>query len=118
MRYYPVYLDLRERPCVIVGGGQVAERKALSLLEAGADVTVVSPTLTRKLQDLSLSGKISHTSKKIRRHRTSPAAFLVIAATDSSGSEQRDRQALQEAAGAGERRRAAGREQLHRPFRG
>ena len=71
MRYYPVFLDLRDRPCVIVGGGRVAERKAISLLEAGADVTVVSPTLTPKLQTLSLSGKITHKTKALRgpRHR-------------------------------------------------
>jgi len=82
MRYYPAYLDLRERPCIIVGGGPVAERKALTLLEAGADVTVVSPTLTRKLQDLSLSGKIDHRSKKFE-DKDLAGAFLVIAATDS-----------------------------------
>ena len=50
MKYYPIYLDLRERPCVVIGGGRVAERKALSLLEAGADVTVVSPSLSPKLR--------------------------------------------------------------------
>lgn len=82
MRYYPVYLDLRERPCIIVGGGQVAERKVLALLEAGADITVVSPKLTRKLQDLSLSGKISHRLKKFEDKDLS-GEFLVIAATDS-----------------------------------
>ncbi len=82
MRYYPVYLDLRERPCLIVGGGPVAERKALTLLEAGAEVTVVSPTLSRKLQDLSLSGKITHRAKKFEDKDIS-GEFLVIAATDS-----------------------------------
>ncbi|OGW40692.1 MAG: hypothetical protein A2010_02405 [Nitrospirae bacterium GWD2_57_9] len=82
MKYYPVYLDLRDRPCVIAGGGGVAERKTLSLLEAGADVTVVSPSLTPKLQELSLSGKISHRLKKFE-DRDMEHAYLVIAATDS-----------------------------------
>jgi len=63
VKYYPVYLDVRERPCVVIGGGRVAERKALSLLEAGADVTVVSPSLTPKLSELSGSGKIRHLRK-------------------------------------------------------
>jgi siroheme synthase-like protein len=58
MKYYPVNLDLRERRCVVVGGGQVAERKTLSLLESGAEVTVVSPSLTPKLADLVASGKV------------------------------------------------------------
>ena len=34
MRYYPVFLDVRERPCVVVGGGRVAERKAIALFES------------------------------------------------------------------------------------
>lgn len=82
MRYYPAYLDLRERPCVVVGGGVVAERKALSLLEAGADVTIISPALTPKLQELSGSGKITHFPKNFDEEDLS-GAYLVIAATDS-----------------------------------
>ena len=82
MRYYPVFLDLRDRPCVIVGGGRVAERKALSLLEAGADVTVISPRLTPKLETLSLSGKITHKPRVFDDHDLA-GSHLVIAATDS-----------------------------------
>jgi precorrin-2 dehydrogenase len=82
MKYYPVYLDLRDRPCLIVGGGQVAERKTLSLLEAGANVTVISPSLTQKLQELSQSGKIIHLPKTFD-DKDLTGALLVIAATDS-----------------------------------
>ncbi|HLE41947.1 MAG TPA: bifunctional precorrin-2 dehydrogenase/sirohydrochlorin ferrochelatase [Nitrospirota bacterium] len=82
MKYYPVYLDVRERPCVVIGGGRVAERKALSLLEAGADVTVVSPSLTPKLSELSGSGKIRHLQKLFEEKDLS-GAFVVIAASGS-----------------------------------
>lgn len=82
MKYYPVYLDLRERLCVVVGGGQVAERKALSLLEAGADVVLISPSVTPQLQELSLSGKIVHRTKTFE-DKDIFGAQLVIAATDS-----------------------------------
>ncbi len=82
MKFYPAYLDLRDHPCLVVGGGPVAERKALSLLEAGADVTVVSPDLTSKLKELSRSGKISH-RKKMFDEQDLSGAFIVIAATDS-----------------------------------
>ena len=54
---YPVTLDLVDKECLVVGGGGVAERKVLSLLECGAIITVVSPALTtmlRKLADTSL----------------------------------------------------------------
>jgi len=81
MRYYPVNLDLRERRCVVVGGGQVAERKTLSLLEAGADVTIVSPVLTPKLADLSASGKVLHAPALFHEAHLA-GAYLVIAATN------------------------------------
>ncbi len=83
MKYYPAYLDLRERPCVVIGGGAVAERKTLALLEAGADVSIISPALTPKLQELSDSGKISHLPKKYEEQDLT-GEFLVIAATPSA----------------------------------
>lgn len=81
MKYYPVNLDLRERRCVVVGGGQVAERKTLSLLEAGADVTVVSPSLTPKLADLAASGKVLQAPALFQEAHLA-GAHLVIAATN------------------------------------
>lgn len=82
MKFYPAFLDLRERPCFVIGGGKVAERKALSLLEAGADVTIVSPTLTPKLRELASSAKINHFPRPFAEGDIS-GAFLVIVATDS-----------------------------------
>ena len=43
MKYYPVFLDLKDRPVLVVGAGRVALRKTRGLLEAGARVTVVAP---------------------------------------------------------------------------
>ncbi len=80
MKFYPAYLDLRDRPCLVVGGGPVAERKALSLLEAGADVTVVSPDLTSKLRELSQSGKISHLQKTFDEQDLSGVCIVIAAA--------------------------------------
>jgi precorrin-2 dehydrogenase/sirohydrochlorin ferrochelatase len=82
MKYYPAYLDLRDRPCLVIGGGVVAERKALGLVEAGADVTVISPTLTPQLQTLATSGKIIH-HNKLFDEKDLAGACLVVAATDS-----------------------------------
>jgi precorrin-2 dehydrogenase/sirohydrochlorin ferrochelatase len=48
VNYYPAFLNLHGKKAVVVGGGKVAERKALALLEAGAQVTVISPTLTSR----------------------------------------------------------------------
>ena len=47
--YYPVFLNIRGKRCVVVGGGEVALRKVKALLECGANVTVVSPALCLEL---------------------------------------------------------------------
>ncbi len=80
-RYYPISLDLRERACVVVGGGAVAEQKVLGLLEAGARVLVVSPVLSWRLEDLAAQGVIE---VRRRRYRGGDleGAFVAIAATD------------------------------------
>lgn len=53
MRYYPIYLDVRDRICLVVGGGAVGARKAQTLLRAGARVKVVSPDATDELKALA-----------------------------------------------------------------
>lgn len=58
MGYYPIFVDLAGRRCVVVGGGRVAERKVDGLLAAGAAVTVVSPALTERLRGWHDAGKI------------------------------------------------------------
>jgi siroheme synthase-like protein len=56
--YYPIYLNLKNRRLVVVGGGSVAERKVVSLLDSGASVVVVSPRVTKRLAALAASGSI------------------------------------------------------------
>ncbi len=56
--YYPVFLNLQGRKCLVAGGGRIALRKATSLLEHGADVTVVSPRLCKGLSKLADDGRI------------------------------------------------------------
>ncbi len=51
-RYYPVSLDVAGRPCLVVGGGPVAARKARNLLECGASVTVIAPALSADMEAL------------------------------------------------------------------
>ncbi len=58
MKYYPVFLDVADRPCLVVGGGDVAARKLESLLEAGAKPTVVSPRAVDAIERLAAQGRI------------------------------------------------------------
>jgi uroporphyrin-III C-methyltransferase / precorrin-2 dehydrogenase / sirohydrochlorin ferrochelatase len=81
MTFYPVFLNLGGRHCVVVGGGAIAEQKVVGLLEAEARVTVVSPTLTWKLEDLASTGAIEVRRRPYQRGDLE-GAFLAIAATD------------------------------------
>ncbi|HTP66060.1 MAG TPA: bifunctional precorrin-2 dehydrogenase/sirohydrochlorin ferrochelatase [Geobacteraceae bacterium] len=83
MRYFPVNLDIRGKPVVIVGGGAVAGRKCLSLLAAGAHVTVVAPALTETLMKCVNRGDVTHIARNYARGDLS-GALLVFAATDCS----------------------------------
>ncbi len=80
--YYPAFLDLSGRLCLVVGGGTVAQRKAEALLEAGALVTVVSPRLTKGLKALAEDGAISAMVRRYRRGDLRQAV-LVVAATNN-----------------------------------
>jgi uroporphyrin-III C-methyltransferase/precorrin-2 dehydrogenase/sirohydrochlorin ferrochelatase len=81
MEFLPVFMNLRGRPALVVGGGEVAERKVGLLREAGAEVTVVSPALAPVLQKEVAAGTVRHRNKRFE-----PAdldgVVLVIAATD------------------------------------
>jgi precorrin-2 dehydrogenase/sirohydrochlorin ferrochelatase len=70
MRYYPVYLDIQNRKCLVVGGGSVGTRKVKMLLKCGATVTVISQVVSEQLKTLADSTAIT------------TGIFLVIGATD------------------------------------
>lgn len=88
MRYYPIFLDVRGRRAVVVGGGKVAERKVRKLLRAGAVVRVISPELTPGLDRLAREHKIQFTRRRFRmgelgrRGANNRSPLLVFAATN------------------------------------
>ena len=77
MPYYPIFLDLTNKPVLVVGAGKVALRKTKGLIEAGAAVTVVAPRAEPEFAQLSLT-------MRRRKFRSSDirGAVLVFAATD------------------------------------
>jgi siroheme synthase-like protein len=78
--YFPAFLDVRRRRCLVVGGGAIALRKVRGLLECGARVTVVSPALVPALARLATMGAIEYRARPFRR-ADARGAMLVIAAT-------------------------------------
>ena len=88
MAYLPIFLDVTGRRCVVVGGGEVAARKVAGLLEAGADVVVVSPSLTVELAALARERRIHHINREYATGDFSGAA-LIYAATDDPELHQR-----------------------------
>ncbi|MDD5723714.1 MAG: bifunctional precorrin-2 dehydrogenase/sirohydrochlorin ferrochelatase [Syntrophales bacterium] len=81
MQFYPVCLDISNERCVVVGGGAVAERKVISLLECGAKVVLVAKDLTPELRVMKDAGKIERVSDNYKEEYLE-GAFLVIGATD------------------------------------
>jgi precorrin-2 dehydrogenase/sirohydrochlorin ferrochelatase len=88
VNYYPAFLNLNGKKAVVVGGGKVAQRKVISLLASGADVTVISPSLAGELPKAFLGGRIRHVARLYRKNDLK-GAFLVIAATDSPETNRR-----------------------------
>jgi precorrin-2 dehydrogenase/sirohydrochlorin ferrochelatase len=81
LKYYPVCLDIAGKRCVVVGGGDVAERKIIRLLDCGAAVSVVAKRITATLADLAEKGRLIHADDNYDP-RYLAGAFLVIGATD------------------------------------
>lgn len=79
--YYPAFINLRNKKTVVIGGGKIAERKVLSLLKAEADVTVISPLITKRLEKKASEGKIMHINREYKKGDLKNY-FLVIAATN------------------------------------
>ena len=81
MEFLPIFLRIKGRDCLVVGGGEVAARKAGLLLRAGARVRVVAPVLCDVLQSLVEEGKLTHDGREFLPQDLH-GCTLVIGATD------------------------------------
>jgi len=81
MKYYPVNLNVKNRKCLVVGGGEVATRKVKVLLESGATLTVITLNATKHLYKLENDGLLT---LKLRLYKASDlnGMFLVFGATN------------------------------------
>lgn len=83
MAYYPVMLDIKGRKCLVVGGGNVALRKVLSLLACKAEVTVISPSFNEGILKLADEGKIE-LIKRTYHSGDAEGYFITVVATDDN----------------------------------
>lgn len=83
MQALPIFMNITNRPCVVIGGGEVAARKVSMLLKANAKVILVSPNICHELQTLADARKIQYV-EGIYRAELLQDACLVVAATDDA----------------------------------
>lgn len=82
MKTYPIMLNIEDKAVVIVGGGLVAYRKIVGLLQAGAYVTVISPVIHSEIEQLFIENKITWKAKLFEPNDLD-SALVVIAATNN-----------------------------------
>ena len=88
MKYLPIFMNIRDRACLVVGGGEIATRKVALLLEAGAEVTVMSPELSQTLQQWLDEDKISRQVCPFAEDTDISQYRIVIAATNNAAINQ------------------------------
>ncbi|HEU4522879.1 MAG TPA: bifunctional precorrin-2 dehydrogenase/sirohydrochlorin ferrochelatase [Thermoanaerobaculia bacterium] len=79
--YYPIYLDIEERPVLIIGGGNVCARKAETMMKYGGRVTIVSPEFTEEIEEWARQ-QVLEIRRKPYEERDLEGAAIVIASTD------------------------------------
>ena len=84
MRYLPLAFDLQERPCLLVGGGSIATRKARLLHKAGAKLIVVSPEITEELHQLVQASGGEFIRSNYRREYLDRADLVIAATADET----------------------------------
>ena len=83
MEHLPIFLSVRDKSCLVVGGGEIATRKVALLLRAGAQVRIIAPELCPNLAQLRDEGRIKHLARGYQAGDLENT-YLAVAATDSS----------------------------------
>ena len=87
--YYPVYMNLQGRRCVVIGGGPPGEEKVIRLLDCEGVVVVISPELTGRLQDLANTGRITWIARGYESGDLAGAVLALVADTSDDGVNRR-----------------------------
>lgn len=60
MAYFPMFIELKDSPCLIVGGGKIAERKLHVLMDFEADITILAPEFTEEIIRISEDSEVTN----------------------------------------------------------
>src|SRR4051812_7196577 len=81
-RYYPIFVNLVDRPVIVIGGGKVATEKVAGLRKAGARITLVAPALEPELQELRDAGELRHIAREWQESDLEGEWTVVMVAPD------------------------------------
>lgn len=84
MDFFPIFLDIKGKLCLVVGGGPIAERKTASLLKSGADVLLVAPDLTHNLIHWRDDGRLTHRPRAFDEEDLGECHLAIAATNDSA----------------------------------
>ncbi len=82
MALYPIFVELKGRPIIVIGGGNVGAEKVRGLLAAEADITVVSPELIDELREHAAAGRIRHVERAYQESDLDGGYEFIMVATD------------------------------------
>jgi uroporphyrin-III C-methyltransferase/precorrin-2 dehydrogenase/sirohydrochlorin ferrochelatase len=83
MKYLPIFIDIQQKPCLVVGGGEIAHRKIMLLLKARADVLCIDKSACSSVQKLASEGKITLLKRAFEKTDIN-AQVLIISATNNA----------------------------------
>lgn len=82
MAYYPIMLNITNKKCLVIGGGNVAYRKILSLLEFGGTVTAIAPKFIKDIWELSKNNRIELIDRKYQKNDVQNYNLVIVATND------------------------------------
>ncbi|MFJ4714693.1 uroporphyrinogen-III C-methyltransferase [Streptomyces sp. NPDC088785] len=85
---YPVGLRLTDRRTIVIGGGQVAQRRLPALIAAGADITLISPSATPSVEAMADAGEIAWTRRRYEEGDLAGAWYVLVATADRAANER------------------------------
>lgn len=83
-KYFPIFLDIRGKPCLVVGGGEIATHKASQLLKYGPRLTIVAPTATAAILDWAGRREISYAPRAFQPADVDGKTLVVSATNDKT----------------------------------